>query len=531
MLSYNKNRVLFSLLAIMAAFASADASVAVKNGAVPKLVVNVLIDQLRSDYLNAFMPLYGEDGFRKLLDEGKIYTQAEYSHTRPDRASAAASLSTGTSPSNHGIISSTWLDRLTLRPIYCVDDAKYQGYNTKDFSSPIKLSVSTIGDELKVATEGKSLVFSIAPFREAAILSAGHAANAAVWIDDYTGNWCSTSYYGSLPSWAIVRSQYFPLSDRLNETIWEPSSDLVGTFSYFLSGGMKKPFKHKFSGDRKFISYKTSALVNEEVVETAKTCLSSTTVGTDGITDYLSLTLYAGNFGQQAVGVSPMELQDTYVRLDKAIANLISAVDTKIGLNNTLFVFTSTGYTEEENTDLSQYRIPTGEFDMQRTAALLNMYLIAVYGQGQYVVSSYGTQIYLDHKLLENKQINVSELLNRSQDFLLQLTGVKDVYTSQRLLQGAWTPGINKIRNGYNQKYSGDITIEIAPGWRYINGERNENKLVRESYIPFPIIFYGYGVKPEIIETPISVDYIAPTLSHIMRIRAPNACDKAPLAL
>jgi hypothetical protein len=232
MRSYNKHRVLLSLLALMAAFTSADATVAVKNGAVPKLVVNVLIDQLRSDYLNAFMPLYGEEGFRKLLDEGKIYTQAEYPHIRPDRASAAASLSTGTSPFNHGIISSTWLDRLTLRPIYCVDDNKFQGNRTKDLSSPIKLSVSTIGDELKVATEGKSLVFSIAPFRDAAILTAGHAANAAVWIDDYTGNWCSTSYYGALPSWAIVRSQYFPLSNHLDETVWEPSSDLVGNFSY-----------------------------------------------------------------------------------------------------------------------------------------------------------------------------------------------------------------------------------------------------------------------------------------------------------
>ena len=294
---------------------------------------------------------------------------------------------------------------------------------------------------------------------------------------------------------------------------------------------MKSPFKHKFIGDTRFASYKTSGLVNGEVIATVKDCLNSTTIGNDGITDYLAVTLYAGNFEHSPIDVVPMELQDTYVRLDKAIADLLTTVDAKIGLDNSLFVFTSTGYTNDESGDISKYRIPTGVFDMQRAAALLNMYLVAIYGQGQYVESCFSTQIYLNHKLLEDKQINISELLNRSQDFLFQLDGIKDVYTSQRLLQGAWTPGINKIRNGYNQSYSGDITIEIAPGWRYVNEETGENKLVRESYVPFPIIFYGYGIVPEIIDTPISVDYIAPTLSSIMRIRAPNACKNAPLAL
>lgn len=174
----SKNRFLLSLLAVMAALASAEAVTTTKNGtAVPKLVVNILIDQLRSDYLNAFMPLYGEDGFRKLLRDGRVYSQAEYSLSRPDRASAAASLATGTSPYNHGIIGVRWLDRETLRPVFCVDDRNFAGSNTKDFSSPLYLGVSTVGDELKVATDGKALVYAIAPSREVAILTAGHAAD------------------------------------------------------------------------------------------------------------------------------------------------------------------------------------------------------------------------------------------------------------------------------------------------------------------------------------------------------------------
>ena len=144
-------------------------------------------------------------------------------------------------------------------------------------------------------------------------------------------------------------------------------------------------------------------------------------VGTDAITDYLALTLYAGNIDHRTVSESPMELQDTYVRLDNALAQLIKSVEHKVGRNNALFVITSTGYADEETADLSKYRIPTGTFDVERSAALLNMYFVAVYGQGQYVESTLGTQIYLNHKLVEQKQINLAEMLERAQDFLVLL--------------------------------------------------------------------------------------------------------------
>ena len=151
------------------------------------------------------------------------------------------------------------------------------------------------------------------------------------------------------------------------------------------------------------------------------------------------------------------------------------------------------------------------------------------YGKGHYVESCFGTQLYLNHKLIESRQINQAELLERSQDLLLQLSGVKDVYTSQRLLEGAWTPGISRIRGGFNPKYSGDILIEVSPGWRYKNADTGENQLVRESYIPFPIFFWGGGISPEKIDETVTADYIAPTLAKAMRIRAPNACSLPPL--
>lgn len=519
--------LLMSLLTAMTVLSAPEAQAA--GTGVPRVVVSILVDQLRTDYLNAFMPLYGQDGFARLLREGRVYQQAEYPQYRPDRASAAATLATGTTPYNHGVVGMKWLDRETLRPVYCVENKQYSGLQTSDASAPTYLGVSTIGDELKVASEGKALVYAIAPYRDAAVLSAGHAADGAIWMDDRTGQWCSSTYYGkALPTWAAVLNSK-SLNDRLKSLVWKPSSEFVGNFSYFLSGGMKKPFTHKFVGDRRFETFKTSGLINEEVVKAANQCINGTMIGNDAVPDYLALTLYAGNIDHHTVSESPMELQDTYVRLDRALAELIKSVEHKVGKDNALFVLTSTGYADEETADLSKYRIPTGVFDVERASALLNMYFVAVYGQGQYVEASLGTQLYFNHKLIEQKQINLAEMLERAQDFLLQLSGVKDVYTSSRLLQGAWTPGISRMRGGYNPRYSGDVLIEVAPGWHYINASTHENQLVRESYIPFPVVFLGEGFKAETIETPVSIDYIAPTLAKAMRIRAPNACSVAPL--
>ena len=521
--------LLVSLLTAMTVLSAPDAAAASPNG-VPRVVVSILVDQLRTDYMNAFMPLYGQEGFVRLLKEGRVGQQAEYPQYRPDRASAAATLASGTTPYNHGIVGMKWLDRETLRPVFCVNDTRFPGILTKDASAPTYLGVSTVGDELKVATEGKALVYSIAPYRDAAVISAGHAADAAIWLDDHTGQWCTSSYYGTtLPAWAAVLNTS-PLAERLKTLVWKPSNDLVGNFSYFLSGGMKKPFAHKFNkGDQRFASFKTSGLVNEEVASAVERCMSGTMAGADDVTDYLAVTLYAGNLDHRTASDAPMELQDTYVRLDKALAQIVKSVEHKVGRDNALFVVTSTGYADEETADLTKYRIPTGTFDVERAAALLNMYLVAVYGQGQWVEASFGTQLYLNHKLIEQKQVNLAEMLERTQDFLLQLSGVKDVYTSSRLMQGAWTPGISRMRGAYNPRYSGDVLIEVAPGWHFVNPSMHEDQLARESYIPFPIIFMGTGIEAGKAEGTVSIDYVAPTLSKAMRIRAPNGCDRSPL--
>ena len=490
----------------------------------PRLVVNITIDQLRTDYLKAFAPLYGAEGFKKLLAEGLVYENASYPFSNIDRASAISSVVTGVSPYYHSITGERWLNKETLRPVFCTDDPKQTGLD-----SPNQLKVSTIGDELKVATQGQSKIFAIAPHRDAAILSAGHAADGVFWLDTNTGQWRTSTYYlNTLPAWILSVNELRSPSANIKRVVWEPLFDLSGTFNYYQHVGDLEPFKHAFKGERKFIEYQASGLINADVTEMAQQCVTNHGVGYDRVTDLLCLTYYAGTFDHKPVSECQLELQDTYVRLDRELAKLIRTLESILGAEHVLFVLTSTGYCDEESADYAQYKIPTGTFHIDRTANLLNMYFGAIWGQGHYVETCFNNQIFLNHKLLESKRISLTDVGQRAQEFISQLEGVRNVYTALQLLGGN-NPQIYKIRNGFNPERNGDIMIEVSPGWRLVNENTQEQQLSRASYIQFPLIIYGTGIQAEEVKTPVTIDRIAPTIAKTIRIRAPNACSAEPL--
>jgi hypothetical protein len=409
-----------------------------------------------------------------MLTEGAFYTNASYSFTPVDRASAAASLSTGTTPYYHGVTGEEWLDRSTLRPVRAVHDPR-QGY------SPRQLGTSTLGDELKVASNGVSKVFAFAATPENAILSAGHAADGAAWIQ--SGKWVITNYYEPLNQWL-----------RGYTRLYSPTVDKLATPN---------------------TNYKTQ---NSNVTDIAVECLKNSGMALDDKTDLLS------------IGYSVAPHMEGYVALDRTIAQLVDSVSKRVPLDRVLFVLTSTGSArvENEQNNNGKYRIPTGKFDIQRTVNLLNMYLGATFGTAQYVETVYQNQLFLDHKLLERKNINMSDLLRRAQEFIMQLSGVRHVYTASQLTTSD-SNQLERIRNGFNVEKCGDLMIEIAPGWELVNESNHTSTTSRVSNIPFPIIFFGAGVKAQRIQTPVTADAIAPTIARIIRIRAPNACSAEPL--
>lgn len=455
-----RNRYIYiTLLSILGFNAETYAQVIVQA---PRLVVSITIDQLRTDYLETYTPLYSNDGLKRLLTDGKVFINGAYNFTPVDRASAIASLHTGTVPYYNGITAEEWLDKQTLRPQNCVRDQQI-GY------SPQFLGTSTISDELKMATNGVAKVFSFAPTADAAILSAGHAADGAAWVSN--GKWATTTYYRPINQW------------------------LSGYTRLFLPG----------------------TDVNKAVTDAALKCLEQAGVGNDDKTDLLSLTYEAGRH------------MESYVELDRQMALLLNGIERQIARDRVLFVITGTSSREEEEeSNQERYRIPTGTFYINRTANLLNMYLGAIFGSAKYVEFCHKNHIYFNHQLLRQKNIHLGEICSRSQEFLLQLSGVRNVYTANQLLTSD-SYLLESIRNGFNVEKCGDLIIDIAPGWKLINEDTLEKSISRSAHVPFPIIIYGAGTKAERIQTPVTVDRIAPAVARAIRIRAPNACSSEPL--
>ncbi|MBQ7510354.1 MAG: alkaline phosphatase family protein [Prevotella sp.] len=523
------NRYLYiTLLAVLGFKADFVAGKTVAKG-VPRLVVNITIDQLRSDYLETFAPYYSNKGFLRLLSEGMVYTNVSYPFTPVDRASATAAIATGVTPYYNNIIGRQWLNRETLRPVGCVDDKKYTGLGTLDTTSPSKLSTSTLSDELKMASGGKAIVFAIAPFRDAAVLSGGHAADGALWIDDWQGEWCSSCYYyKSLPPWIQDYDRQQAPCRRIDKIEWTSSPLMEKDGADIILTSEQVPFKYRFTGQRRYQEFKTSALVNAEVTDVALQCVANNGMGDDRVTDLLNITYYAGRFNDKDVTDCQSEILDTYIRLDNEVGRLIDKLENRLGLANVLFVLTSTGYCDEEKVDYNAYRIPTGTFYMKRASNLLNIYLGAIWGQGNYVETTYRNQMFLNRKLLETKKISMADALGRAQEFLSMMTGIRNVYTSLQLLTSN-DEQIQKVRNAYNPENCGDVVIEAAPGWHVLNEDTYESELSRAAHIQFPIIFYGAGITSEQIPQPVTVDQIAPTIARAIRIRAPNACSSKPL--
>ncbi len=522
-----KERILSSLLIVISL---TNLSAQNKSNGVPKIVVGITVDQLRTDYIEAFSSLYGEKGFKRLLKEGRLYSNVEFDFKNIDKSSATAAIYTGTTPSLNGIIGDSWFDRNTLTVTSSVDDRNYMGIYTTEYTSAEKLKVSNLSDELMSATNGKAETYSISPFREMSIMMSGHASKGAFWINDETGKWSGTTYYTDFPKWVSNYNDRQGLDFRIGDIVWIPSLP-VTRYDNLTSPNSQITFKYNFDSERKnkYRRLKTSPYVNDEVNKLANICLNSTSIGSDNIPDLLSLGYYAGNYDHKSVAEAAMEIQDTYVRLDKSIADLIDMIDGKVGLDNALIFITSTGYVDNEPADDIKFRIPTGQFDIKRCTALLNIYLGAIYGQGKYVEADHDQEIFLNNKLIEQKKIDRDELLKKASDFLVEFSGVKSVYSSKDIYFGAWNPELEKVRNSYYTGISADLWLEILPGWSIAREHSLDSKIVRDIYTSSPLFFFGWNVKPAIINTPIKVEKISSTVAHSMRIRAPNASKSSPL--
>ena len=499
----------------------------------PKLVVCIAIDQLRGDYMEYFKNSFGERGFKRLLNEGVVYKHVQFEFSNIDQASAFATIFTGSNPCYHSITGSKRYDFEKEREQSCLYDAHYLGNYTHQNFSPKNLLSSTIGDELKLASKGASSVYSIAPEAESAILSAGHAADGAFWIDEYNGKWATTTFYKNVPKFLDnlnIGSE--SLSSRLSSISWEPmlSSDQYSSLPYVAD---KKQYKYTFNEKEVgcYQRFKTTPHINKEVSNLAIQFINNGDIGSNQTPDLLNVTFYAGNFLDVRDKSYTHEVQDIYFQLDKSLGELLDAIDRKVGLSKTLIVVTGTGYYSDTEILPDNDSSTGGTFHPKRCTALLNMYLMAIYGQKSWVKGYYNQQIFLNRKTIEDEKLDLALIQSKAAEFIAEFSGVQQVTTDLSLRAGEWNEGSASLRYGTHHIGRGDLIIELQPGWG-IEDETTGRKtnIKRNNAVITPLMFLGNGLKPIRIERSVYATEIAPTVSNALRIRAPNACSDLPLS-
>lgn len=503
------------------------------NETAPKLIIGITVDQLRTDYLEILQNRFSQGGFKRLMQEGLMIDQISFELDAPESTTAFAVLATGSYPFQNGISSQFIFDQQTLRRRSIFFDIQYIGNATDGFWSPKALLSSTLTDELKISSQQTSKVYSIAPNAEEALITAGHSADGAFWIDDKTGVWCSTTYYKEFPNFISKQNSTLPLFVDPTSKGWDSQLFTQNGICALTPYQNCNPyFQHKMQQGKQVMYQwiKTSPIINDAVSQMAQLFLTTGRIGAESHTDMLQLTFYAGTYQHTATEVYPCELEETYLRLDKNIEQLLQVIDQKVGLKNTFIYLTGTGDTNRNTPDIPG--LQSGEFNANRCTALLNIQLNSIYGQGQWIEGFEGMQIYLNHKLIEQKQLQVDDVAREAAKFVSLFSGVDEVFTAQQLLHEDYSQRISRIRNSYRKAGGGDLVILLQPGWNLrINDQSKLQPQTRNNIAPGPaILFAPTRIQAERIKTPVEATIIAPTVAKAIRIRAPSACRSLPLA-
>lgn len=498
-------------------------------------MVGIVVDQLRTDYIEYLQSYFGERGFKTLIDGGVYMRDVDFKVSRLDAANSTAMLFTGAYPSQTGVPSATIFDTskataTALPPLVKSDGAVI----TNDSFTPEALRLSTLADELVIDGGGTTQVYSVAMDPQQAIIMAGHAGKGAYWVNNSSGNWASTSYYGSMPSAVSNRNFRAPLTQRLDTMVWKPSAKLAQVPGMPQSKKLS-PFKHTFTRQDRDVynKFAASALSNIEVTDVAIDLIHSLNLGTrPGETDMLNVAYTLAPFKYVKDGVTRVELTDSYLKLDSQLGRLFDAVDKAVGKGNSVIWLTSTGYFDDAVATEPKYRIPGGEFSARRARSLLNSYLSARFGSAEYISFIRDGQVYFDRHTLESGRLDPGKVVADARNFLVKMSGVADAITLDEILSCS-SPESQTARLGTDPRLSGDILIKFTPGWDVVYDEQTPpvTRQSREAAVMTPAFIIAPGVAAQKISTPVEATAIAPTISGTLRIRAPNGAGTRALPL
>ncbi|MAJ97931.1 MAG: alkaline phosphatase family protein [Flavobacteriales bacterium TMED288] len=504
----------------------------------PKLIIGLIVDQMRYDYINRFWDDFSDGGFKKIQFSGFNCKNASFRFIPTYTAPGHATIFTGTNPTNHGIIANNWYERDSDDYIYCVGDNQFKTIGSDNDSgkkSPRKMLTSTFGDELRLSSMFRSKVIGISLKDRAAILTAGHTANYALWFDSESGNFVTSSYYISkLPVWL----ENFNNENYCKKYLDKKWNLLLNPKKYDESlndnSSYEQPFKGeknpKFPYDLKKISQenglgtiKYTPYGNSLIFDLAKMVIKEEELGNDDYTDLLSISLSSTDYIGHKFGVDSKEIHDTYLRLDKDLDLFLIYLDEILGIENILIFLTSDHGAVRSPSYLNDRKVPSGYFNADKPINDLKEYLNNIYGFGNWIKTYGNTQIYLNRDLIFENFLDLSKIQTQCSNFLIKYDGIKNVISANVIINNEFSEGnYRSIQQGYNQKRSGDILLILEPGWIEYEklGTTHGSGYSYDQHVP--LIWYGWDIKPGTTSDQISISDVAPTLSNILEISFPN---------
>ncbi len=516
----------------------------------PRLVIGIVVEQLKYDQLEKFRDRLGENGIKRLINEGTYFKNASFEYMLTQSAPGHATISTGAEPSYHGITSDNWFLPLKNELIYCSKDIEVNpvgGSFESGLHSPVNLQASTFSDELEMATNKKAKVFGVGMKENSAIFSAGHAADGAYWYDNSTGTWMSSTYYiDSLPAW-INDFNAMKFSDSYLNSTWSllkqagdyadclaDSNSFEAGFNgvnYFPYDLKKLNSKGLFNSKTDFSLLRETPFGNSLTTSFAMRLIEKEGLGKDDVTDYISICYSATDNIGHRFGPSSVEMGDAILRLDDEIKNLLTFLNDSIGKKNILIYFTSSHGISEIPTVLEKNRIPSGYFKQNQALQLLRSYLNAIYGEGDWVKGYSERQVFLNRTLIEDARLTLEEVQKKVARFLVQFTGVAAAYPYSAFEANDFGNGnLKKIINSFNPQRSGDVIVTLNPGWVEKEGyyvSNHNSPYEYDSHVP--LIWYGWSVNRSTVTRQVNMTDIAATLSSLCKVPYPNACTGNPL--
>ncbi|MDD3078048.1 MAG: alkaline phosphatase family protein [Paludibacter sp.] len=499
----------------------------------PRLVVGIMVDGLQQRHIDRLWSYFEPNGLKKIISQGKVCNNVSYNAVSGGNTSDIATVMTGSVPFYHGISGDFFYDKTTEKVQSTIADDEQIGIGTTDKVSAHNLLSGTFTDELMMAYPEKAKCFAVGIDAGATIMMGGHTANSVAWIDDIYLKWVTTGYFqDGLPEEADqmnVDGTFKNLASRL----WKP---MYAINTYVTSQGNRQeafsynPTDRKTKGSSSTLLKRTPA-ANTLVAELAGKIVENEKLGVDNVPDALMLQFTVRAPNEKFFSLQSPEKEDMYLRLDRDIQTLLKKIDEKVGLSNTLVYLYSNQTDVHSPSELGDNHIPAGYFSANRSMALVNTYLMALYGQERWITGYYAKNIYLNKAKIEEKKLNLRQFQQTVADFMLEFAGVQSAYPASQVLTmpGNSQSDANRLRNSYNKSTIGDVVITLMPGWLEVD-EKLQPVGESNAIITYtPLYFYGWQIKQGTVKESYQVTDIAPTISRILNIPMPNACIGKPM--